>query len=81
VVLAGGGARNPVLAGRLREHLAGQAVVLSDELGVPVEARESAGFAVLGALSRDGVPISLPQITGASDPGVAGHWVFPGATK
>lgn len=81
VVLAGGGARNPVLAGRLREHLAGQAVVLSDELGVPVEARESAGFAVLGALSRDGVPISLPQITGANDPGMAGHWVFPGATK
>lgn len=81
VVLAGGGARNPVLTGRLRELLAGQAVMLSDEIGVPVEARESAGFAVLGALSRDGVPISLPQITGASDPGVAGHWVFPGATK
>lgn len=81
VVLAGGGARNPVLVGRLRERLTGRAVMFSDGLGVPVEARESAGFAVLGALSRDGIPISLPQITGANDPGVAGHWVFPGATK
>lgn len=81
VVLAGGGARNPVLVGRLQERLAGRAVMLSDELGVPVEARESAGFAVLGALSRDGVPISLPGITGADVPGVAGHWVFPGAPK
>lgn len=81
VVLAGGGARNPVLVRRLRELLAGQAVMLSDELGVPIEARESAGFAVLGALSQDRVPISLAQVTGAKDPGVAGHWVFPGATK
>lgn len=81
VVLAGGGARNPVLVERLRAFMPDRAVVLSDEAGVPVEARESAGFAVLGALSQDGVPISLPQITGAKNPGVAGHWVFPGATK
>lgn len=80
VVLAGGGARNPVLVGRLSELFAGQAVMPADELGVPVEARESAGFAVLGALCQDRVPISLPQITGANNPGVAGHWVFPGVT-
>lgn len=81
VVLAGGGARNPVLVQRLRAVMKGQAVILSDELGFPVDARESAGFAVLGALCRDGVPITLPQITGATAPGVAGHWVFPGVYK
>ena len=81
VVLAGGGARNPVLVNRLREALAGQAVMLSDELGVPIEARESAGFAVLGVLCEDRVPISMPQVTGSNNPGVAGHWVFPGAMK
>ena len=79
VILAGGGARNPVLVQRIREALAGKTVMLSDELGVPIEARESAGFAVLGALCEDRVPISLPQITGSNSPGVAGQWVFPGA--
>ena len=81
VVLAGGGAKNPVLVQRLRAVMKGQAVMLSDELGFPVDARESAGFAVLGALCRDGVPITLPQITGATTPGVAGRWVFPGVYK
>ncbi len=79
VILAGGGARNPVLVQRVREALAGKTVMLSDELGVPIEARESAGFAVLGALCEDRIPISLPQITGSNSPGVAGQWVFPGA--
>lgn len=49
-------------------------VLLSDDLGIPCEAREAMGFAVLGALSQDGVPISLPRVTGATDPGVAGVW-------
>jgi len=78
VVLAGGGARNPVLVQRLRAVMKGRDVILSDGLGVPVDAREPAGFAVLGALCQDGVSITLPQITGATAPGVAGHWVFPG---
>ncbi len=78
MILAGGGAKNPVLVQRLRAVMKDQAVMLSDELGFPVDARESAGFAVLGALCQDGVPITLPQITGATDPGVAGHWVGPG---
>jgi anhydro-N-acetylmuramic acid kinase len=81
VVLAGGGARNPVLVQRVRAMMAGRAVILSDELGFPVDARESAGFAVLGALCQDGVSITLPKITGATAPGVAGHWVFPGVFK
>jgi anhydro-N-acetylmuramic acid kinase len=81
VVLAGGGARNPVLVQRLRAVMKGREVILSDELGFPVDARESAGFALLGALCQDGVPITLPQITGATAPAVAGHWVFPGVYK
>ncbi len=81
VVLAGGGARNPVLVERIRTAMGQRHVMLSDAFGVPVEARESMGFAVLGALCQDGVPISLPQITGSTAPGVAGHWVFPGASR
>jgi len=81
VVLAGGGARNPVLVERLKALIPGRDVMMSDQLGIPVDAREAAGFAVLGALCQDGVSITLPRITGATSSGVAGHWVFPGAVK
>jgi len=73
VVLAGGGARNAELVRQI-DALADGPVQLSDDLGIPCEAREAMGFAVLGALSQDGVPVSLPQVTGATDPGVAGVW-------
>ena len=77
-VAAGGGARHPVLLHDLREAAGSASVVASDELGIPCEAREAMAFAVLGALSQDGVPITLPRVTGATSPGVAGVWAFPG---
>lgn len=78
VVLAGGGAKNSTLVRRLRElDITTERMCLSDDLGIPCEAREAMGLAVLGALSQDGVPITLPQVTGAADPGVAGAWVYP----
>lgn len=76
VILAGGGARNPQLVAELKRWL-GELVILSDDLGIPVEAREAMGFAVLGALSADGVPITLPNVTGSENPGVAGVWACP----
>ncbi|MCE9592388.1 MAG: anhydro-N-acetylmuramic acid kinase [Planctomycetes bacterium] len=76
VVLAGGGVRNKTLVNRIRAHVSGD-VVVSDEIGVPCEAREAMGFAVLGALSQDGVPITLERVTGSKTPGRAGAWVYP----
>jgi 1,6-anhydro-N-acetylmuramate kinase len=73
MVLAGGGANNQTLVTIIEER-GYRDVCLSDDLGIPSEAREAMGFAVLGALSQDGVSISLPQVTGATDPGVAGVW-------
>ena len=73
LILAGGGARNPTLVRMIRSTVDGPALI-SDELGIPIEAREAMGFAVLGALSQDGIPITLPQVTGADRPGVAGAW-------
>lgn len=82
VVLAGGGVRNAGLVGALRARIKA-VVVLSDELGVPATHREAAAMAVLGALCADGVPITLPQVTGAPWPAFpAGAWVgvrCPGA--
>lgn len=78
VILAGGGARNPALVAAIT-RLLGPAVDArtSDQAGVPAQAREAMAFAVLGALSQDRVPITLPVITGSTRPGVAGVWAYP----
>jgi 1,6-anhydro-N-acetylmuramate kinase len=77
VVVAGGGALNRALVSELARRCDG-AVRSTEELGVPVEAREALAMAVLGALSRDGVAITLPQVTGCARPApVAGRWVEP----
>lgn len=77
VILSGGGARHGVLRDAIR-HACDHPVRLSDELGMPVQVREAAAMAVLGALCADGVPITLPQVTGCNDPApVAGTWIFP----
>ena len=73
VVLAGGAARNHTLVECIRRRCDGFATIrLSDELGIPCEAREAMGLAVLGVLSEDGVPITLPHVTGSKKPGPAG---------
>ena len=76
-VLAGGGARNKTLVSRLGRGDVASRVTLSDDLGIPIDAREAMGFAVLGALSQDGVPITLPRVTRSENPGRAGAWVYP----
>ncbi|MEM6393939.1 MAG: anhydro-N-acetylmuramic acid kinase [Planctomycetota bacterium] len=75
-VLAGGGTRNRTLV-RLIEEANGGEVLLSDDVGIPAAGREAIGMAVLGALSWDGVPVTLPGVTGADEPGLAGAWVYP----
>jgi 1,6-anhydro-N-acetylmuramate kinase len=78
IILAGGGSHNRALVAGIGRLAAGWAQVLrSDDLGIPVAAREAVAFAVLGALSQDGVPITLPRVTGANQPGRAGAWVYP----
>ena len=77
VVLAGGGARHEYLVERI-EAEAGRPCMLSSKLGVPVEFREAMEMAVLGALSQDRIPITLPQVTGVREPAPrAGVWVYP----
>lgn len=80
LVLAGGGAKNPVLVDRIRRncgHTSPANIVRSDDLGMPCEAREAFAFAILGALARDGVRITFPRVTGSVNPGTAGAWVYP----
>ncbi|MGW3204358.1 anhydro-N-acetylmuramic acid kinase [Streptomyces sp. NPDC001135] len=72
VIASGGGIRNPVLAGMLREQLAPVAVRASDELGLPGAAKEAYAFAVLGFLTAHGLPGTDPRSTGARRASVLG---------
>lgn len=75
-LLAGGGTKNRAL----RSAIEFRSRVSSAPKGQEslVEARESIAMGVLGALSQDRVPITLPQVTGVPAPApVAGCWVYP----
>lgn len=77
LVIAGGGAHNRALVDAIG-RIAGKPLITTAKLGVPIEAREAMAFAVLGALCADGVPISLPQVTGCVSPApLSGSWLLP----
>lgn len=78
VVLSGGGARNPVLAGRIRELLAPLPVVDGGTLGIDPDFKEAVAFAVLAWAHLRGIPANLPSATGAAGPRVLGS-LTPGA--
>lgn len=74
VLLAGGGTRHRILVESIRAHAVAP-VHLTDDYGVPASYREAMALAVLGALAQDGVPLTLPQVTGRSEPlRVQGAW-------
>ncbi|HEV3049203.1 MAG TPA: anhydro-N-acetylmuramic acid kinase, partial [Longimicrobium sp.] len=78
VVLTGGGARNPVLAERIRALLHPLPVVDGSALGVDPDAKEAVAFAVLAWAHLRGIPANVPSATGAAGPRVLGS-LTPGA--
>jgi anhydro-N-acetylmuramic acid kinase len=66
-VVAGGGAKNDVLMGMLRDELEPLKVRvrMMEELGVPAQAKEAVAFALLGWLSWNGLVGNVPAATGA----------------
>ncbi len=77
VIVSGGGARNATLVRFLSQALAPARVRLSDELGMPAEAKEAIAFAVLAYETWHGRPGNLPAATGARHPVVLGS-ITPG---
>ena len=77
LVASGGGVRNPVLMARLTALLPGVRVAVSDELGVPSDAKEAVAFALIGWATLHGLPGNMPACTGAAGPRVLGR-VTPG---
>ena len=77
VLIAGGGVFNAALRDELDRALPAP-VGPTDHVGIPAQHREAIEMAVLGALCDDGVPITLPHITGCGQPApVAGVWTSP----
>ncbi|MBM4118565.1 anhydro-N-acetylmuramic acid kinase, partial [bacterium] len=70
--VAGGGSANPTLMAALAARLAPLPVVTSAALGLPPAAKEAADFAVLALEAAAGRPVSLPAVTGARVPALAG---------
>jgi len=61
LILAGGGVRNRSLNDAIGAH--GPASSSAD-LGIDPQHREAAAMAVIGLLALDGIPFTLPQVTG-----------------
>lgn len=74
-IVSGGGARNRTLMAMLRAMLEpeGCAVQLSDGLGLPVQAKEAAAFALLAYQTWHRRPGNLPAATGAARPAILGE--------
>jgi anhydro-N-acetylmuramic acid kinase len=72
IIVSGGGAHNVTLLRYLSELMEPAKVVTSDYYGLDVDAKEAVAFALLGFLSLDGEPGSLPSVTGAAHPVVLG---------
>jgi anhydro-N-acetylmuramic acid kinase len=74
MILSGGGARNSTLVAMLANALepVGVQVRLSDELGLPSEAKEAVAFAVLAYETWHHRPSNVPSATGASRPAILG---------
>ena len=87
--LAGGGTRNLTLRGAITTLAAARGIEMfmpcgsrpgqgeGDRHDMYASYREAISWAVLGALSQDQVPVTLPGSTGVAQPPLAGLWAYP----
>ncbi|HXQ26216.1 MAG TPA: anhydro-N-acetylmuramic acid kinase [Candidatus Acidoferrales bacterium] len=78
LIVAGGGALNPLMMAQLAASLPGIEVAPASRFGVPAEAKEAFAFAVLAYETYHGRPSNLPSATGARHPAVLGKIVRAG---
>jgi anhydro-N-acetylmuramic acid kinase len=73
-IVSGGGANNPALLAMLANLLAplGLQVRLSDEFGIPSEAKEAVAFALLAHQTWNQKSSNIPAATGAKRPAILG---------
>jgi len=74
VIVGGGGALNKTLMKLLCKELGEVRVFTTDQYGMPIAARESIAFAILGNEAVWGRPANAPQATGANRPVILGKF-------
>lgn len=73
LLLAGGGALNRALVDAIAVH---GPTASTAELGIDPQHREAAAMAVIGLLALDGIPFTLPQVTGrTAELKTEGAWI------
>ncbi len=72
LIVSGGGARNAYLLDALRRYFHPARVMVSDEAGIPSDAKEAICFALLAWRTLRGQSGNLPSVTGARRPSVLG---------
>lgn len=77
ILLAGGGAKNMTLTNMLRQRLDPIPVGTTDDIGIPVDAREVLTMVVIGNETVHGGTGNVPNATGASKLVIAGD-ITPG---
>ena len=80
LVIAGGGARNPLLVAYLAALLPSLEIVPADSLGIPADAKEAFAFAVLAYEAFHQRTNNLPSATGARHPAVLGKISYAHST-
>jgi anhydro-N-acetylmuramic acid kinase len=77
LIVAGGGGNNLFLLERIAHAVRPARVFLSDEVGVPAQAREAMAFAIFANDALLGFPTTLPSVTGARSPRILGKLCLP----
>lgn len=72
LILAGGGARNPLLVAYLVAFLPALKIIPAAALGVPADAKEAFAFAILAYAAFHQRSNNLPSATGARHPAILG---------
>jgi anhydro-N-acetylmuramic acid kinase len=72
LIVAGGGAHNPLIMAQLAAALEGVEVTTSAALGVPEDGKEAFAFAILAYETFHGRPSNLPSATGANRRAILG---------
>jgi anhydro-N-acetylmuramic acid kinase len=75
LIVAGGGARNPLMIAQLAAGLPGIELIPADRFGVQAQAKEAFAFAVLAYEAYHGRANNLPSATGARHEAVLGKLV------